>query len=112
MEIRFVRKIEVKGFKHTDTSVIVGVVCHPGSGLWQTWISLDGNDVIQMTAHISIIDASETLDEFKIAYGEGKLASDDRASRYIDSMLTDAFPELLPEASLVEIGAAIDSLKM
>src|SRR5260370_31288575 len=49
--------------------LVVGLVQHPHTGLFQVWISTNGLDVISISAHRRIMDAETDIQAIKATLG-------------------------------------------
>ncbi|WP_375449327.1 hypothetical protein [uncultured Nostoc sp.] len=56
----------------TNNELTTGIVQHPVTGLWQTWISFTGNDIQCITAHANPDDADRVAKQIANAWSEGK----------------------------------------
>ena len=62
-----------------------GVVRHPATGLWQTWISLDGTDVTLISAHHDRRMAEDVIADLKTAAQMGAVDTPaDVARRFVE----------------------------
>lgn len=75
--------------RFNDVQIVIGVIRNPRNLLWQTWVSLYGNDVVCLTAHRSRQIAEKTIQKFGEASRYGKLFKPDAVARYIENMPTD-----------------------
>lgn len=93
-----------------ETQIVVGVTRNPRNLMWQTWVSLYGNDVTCLTAHRSRQIAEQTIARYAAEYEAGKLVTPEQVSRYVEKMPTDKMPSALPQFTLREIEHQINSL--
>jgi hypothetical protein len=86
--------------KFGDSQIAIGIAKNPKNRLWQTWVSLYGNDVTCLTAHLRREKAEKVIDDFGREYSEGRLLDPDAVSRYISKMPTDVSPTPFPQSVL------------
>lgn len=96
--------------RFNDAQIVTGVIRNPRNLLWQTWVSLYGNDVVCLTAHRSQQIAEKTIQKFAEAYQAGKLLKPEAVASFIEKMPTDKKPDALSETTSREIGQEINNL--
>jgi len=94
----------------TEGEIFTGIVKHPGTKLWQSWISLYGIEVACVTAHRNKEAADKAAQSLAAAWKEGKLATAEDVSRFIQSIETDALVQPLPPKDLKRLIQRIQDL--
>lgn len=99
-----------KGFSHPkkkavleDNELTTGIVQHPVTGLWQTWISFRGNDIQCITAHANPDDADRVTKQMASAWSEGKYKTGEEVTAFIKSLPTDAVIDPLPQNIVMQL---------
>ena len=87
--------------------IMVGIVQHPSTGLWQSWVSLHGMDVTFLSAHHDKNDATQVAQNYANAWRLGKLKSREFKLGFIAALPKDSDPLPLPPQSLDQLGNLI-----
>ncbi|MEH1950389.1 MAG: hypothetical protein V7K77_26040 [Nostoc sp.] len=82
-----------------ENELTTGIVQHPVTGLWQTWISFTGNDIQCITAHANPDDADRVAKQIADAWSEGKYKTGEEVTAFIKSLPTDAVIDPLPNGT-------------
>lgn len=80
-----------------DNELTTGIVQHPVTGLWQTWISFTGQDIQCITAHNQREDANRVSKQIASAWSEGKYQTQEEVTAFIKSLPTDSVIDPLPQ---------------
>ncbi|MHC5833051.1 MAG: hypothetical protein ACYT04_97980, partial [Nostoc sp.] len=80
-----------------DNELTTGIVQHPVTKRWQTWISFTGNDIQCITAHANRDDADRVAKQIADAWSEGKYKTQQEVTAFIKSLPTDAVIDPLPQ---------------
>ena len=65
--------------------IAAGVVQHPDTGVWQTWISLDGNEITLISSHYDRHVAEDVVADLKTAAQMGAVDTPaDVARRFVE----------------------------
>jgi hypothetical protein len=77
----------------------VGVVQHPATGLYQTWLSTNGLDIVCLSAHRRLMRAEVVQGELKIFLQSGDLYQEDKAAAFFAQLQeeSDEEPRPLPD---------------
>ncbi|MHC5762344.1 hypothetical protein [Nostoc sp.] len=86
-----------------DNELTTGIVQHPVTGLWQTWISFTGNDIGCITAHANRDDADRVAKQIADAWSEGKYKTGEELTAFIKSLPTDAVIDPLPQNIVMQL---------
>ncbi|MEH1945311.1 MAG: hypothetical protein V7L01_34565 [Nostoc sp.] len=86
-----------------DNELTTGIVQHPVTGLWQTWISFTGNDIQCITAHANPDDADRVAKQIADAWSEGKYKTGEEVTALIKSLPTDAVIDPLPQNIVMQL---------
>jgi hypothetical protein len=86
-----------------DNELTTGIVQHPVTGLWQTWISFTGNDIQCITAHANPDDADRVAKQIADAWSEGKYKTGEGVTAFIKSLPTDAVIDPLPQNIVMQL---------
>ncbi|WP_414516065.1 hypothetical protein [Nostoc sp. PCC 9305] len=86
-----------------DNELTTGIVQHPVTGLWQTWISFTGNDIQCITAHANPDDADRVAKQIADAWSEGKYKTGEEVTAFIKSLPTDAVIDPLPQNIVMQL---------
>jgi hypothetical protein len=90
--------------------IFTGIVQHPVTKLWQSWISLYGIEIACVTAHRSRETATQVAQKLAIVWQEGNLNTSEDVSRFIQSIESKAIVEPLPPKALKRLQKQIQSL--
>ncbi|MCW5318131.1 hypothetical protein GTQ43_31600 [Nostoc sp. KVJ3] len=94
-----------------DNELTTGIVQHPVTGLWQTWISFTGNDIQCITAHANQDDADRVAKQIADAWSEGKYKTQQEVTAFIQSLPTDAVIDPLPQNIVMQLSQQALSAK-
>ncbi|WP_414517047.1 hypothetical protein [Nostoc sp. PCC 9305] len=86
-----------------DNELTTGIVQHPVTGLWQTWISFTGHDIQCVTAHNQREDANKIAKQIADAWSEGKYKTGEEVTAFIKSLPTDAVIDPLPQNIVMQL---------
>ncbi|WP_335032452.1 hypothetical protein [Nostoc sp.] len=86
-----------------ENELTTGIVQHPVTGLWQTWISFTGNDIQCITAHANPDDADRVAKQIADAWSEGKYKTGEEVTAFITSLPTDAVIDPLPQNIVMQL---------
>jgi hypothetical protein len=86
-----------------DNELTTGIVQHPVTELWQTWISFTGNDIQCITAHANPDDADRVAKQIADAWSEGKYKTGEEVTAFIKSLPTDAVIDPLPQNIVMQL---------
>ncbi|MEH1823589.1 MAG: hypothetical protein V7L31_31695 [Nostoc sp.] len=86
-----------------ENELTTGIVQHPVTGLWQTWISFTGNDIQCITAHANRDDADRVAKQMASAWSEGKYKTGEEVTAFIKSLPTDAVIDPLPQNIVMQL---------
>jgi hypothetical protein len=86
-----------------DNQLTTGIVQHPVTGLWQTWISFTGNDIQCIIAHANPDDADRVAKQIADAWSEGKYKTGEEVTAFIKSLPTDAVIDPLPQNIVMQL---------
>lgn len=86
-----------------DNELIAGIVEHPVTKRWQTWISFTGHDIQCITAHNKPEDASRVAKQIADAWSQGLYKTQEQVTAFIKSLPTDALIDPLPQDILVQL---------
>lgn len=89
--------------------IAAGVVQHPATSKWQTWISLYGTDVTLISAHRDQRVAEDVIADLKTAAQMGAVdTSADVAKRFVELHPPgDGEPQLLPAVMMRAIAMSV-----
>ena len=71
----------------------VGVVQHPATGFYQTWLSTSGLDVVCLSAHRRLMRAEAVQRELKAFLQSGDLYQEDKADAFFAQLQEDSDEE-------------------
>ncbi|MEH2012133.1 hypothetical protein [Nostoc sp.] len=86
-----------------DNELTTGIVQHPMTGLWQTWISFTGHDIGCITAHNQREDAGRVAKQIADAWSEGKYKTQEEVTAFIKSLPTNAVIDPLPQDIVMQL---------
>lgn len=86
-----------------DNELTTGIVQHPVTKLWQTWISFTGQDIQCITAHNRREDASRVAKQMASAWSQGKYQTGEEVTAFITSLPTDAVIDPLPQDIVMQL---------
>ncbi|MBN4003190.1 MULTISPECIES: hypothetical protein [Nostoc] len=86
-----------------DNELTTGIVQHPVTKRWQTWISFTGNDIQCITAHANPDDADRVAKQIADAWSEGKYKTGEEVTAFIKSLPTDAVVDPLPQNLVMQL---------
>jgi hypothetical protein len=86
-----------------ENELTTGIVQHPVTGLWQTWISFTGNDIQYITAHANRDGADRVAKQMASAWSEGKYKTGEEVTAFIKSLPTDAVINSLPQNIVMQL---------
>ncbi|MEJ6486781.1 hypothetical protein N0Y54_36910 [Nostoc punctiforme UO1] len=86
-----------------DNELTTGIVQHPVTGLWQTWISFTGHDIQCVTAHNQRENANKIAKQIADAWSEGKYKTGEEVTAFIQSLPTDAVIDPLPQNIVMQL---------
>ncbi len=99
--------------KLIGTQIAVGTIKNKRNNLWQTWVSLDANDVTCLSAHRRQSDAQAVADEFARAYENEELDTPEKVASFVENIKQDVMPMPLSRMTLQEIGREIrDAIRL
>jgi len=89
--------------------IAAGVVQHPATGIWQTWISLDGTEITPISSHYDQQVAEDVVADLKTAAQMGAVDTPaDVARRFAELHAPgDREPQPLPQATLSAIATRV-----
>ena len=86
----------------SDGEMFCGIVQHPVTKRWQTWMSFHGNDISCLTAHNLRENADKVARQILAAWESG-LENQDQVSAFMRSLPTDDVPDPLPQDVVVRL---------
>ncbi|MBD2527773.1 hypothetical protein [Nostoc sp. FACHB-133] len=86
-----------------ENELTTGIVQHPVTGLWQTWISFTGNDIQCITAHANLDDADRVAKQIADAWSEGKYKTGEEVTAFIQSLPNDGVIDPLPQNIVMQL---------
>nr|WP_267871652.1 hypothetical protein [Nostoc sp. CHAB 5715] len=99
-----------KGFSHPkkkavleDNELTTGIVQHPVTLRWQTWISFTGHDIGCITAHNQREDANKIAKQIADAWSKGKYQTQEEVTAFIKSLPTDGVIDPLPQSIVMQL---------
>lgn len=104
-----VKKLFNKGFGRSqkqaleENEISTGIVQHPVTGRWQTWITFTGLDIQCITAHNQRENADKVAKAIADAWTEGKYQSGEEVTAFIKSLPSDALIDPLPQEIVVKL---------
>ncbi|MEH1944078.1 MAG: hypothetical protein V7L01_28210 [Nostoc sp.] len=98
---RFVRRQKKPVFN--DNELCTGIVQHPVTQRWQTWITFTGYDIQCITAHNNRNDASQVAKQIADDWIEGKYKTGEEVTAFIKSLPTDALTDPLPQDIVMQL---------
>ena len=89
--------------------IAAGVVQHPDTGVWQTWISLDGTEITLISSHYDQHVAEDVVADLKTAAQMGAVDTPaDVARRFVELHAPgDQEPQPLPQATMRAIATGV-----
>ena len=90
----------------SDEEIACGIVSHPVTGRWQTWISFHGTDIGCLTAHNRREDADNVAHSI-IAAWESGLESQEEVAAFMQSLPSDDVPDPLPQDVVMRLSRKI-----
>jgi hypothetical protein len=97
-----------------DNELFTGIVQHPVTQRWQTWISFTGNDIQCITAHNNRDDADKIARAIAAlavgianAWTERKYKTGEETTAFIKSLPTDAPIDSLPQDILMQLSKQV-----
>lgn len=94
-----------------DNELTTGIVEHPVTKLWQTWISFTGHDIQCITAHNKREDASRVAKQMADAWSQGLYQTQEEVIAFIKSLPTDALIDPLPQDIVMQLSQQALSAK-
>jgi len=94
-----------------DNELTTGIVQHPVTGRWQTWISFTGHDIQCITAHNNRDEANQVAKQIASAWSEGKYKTQEEVTAFIQSLPTDAVIDPLPQNIVMQLSQQALSAK-
>ncbi|MBG1266251.1 hypothetical protein [Nostoc sp. WHI] len=86
-----------------DNELTTGIVQHPVTKRWQTWISFTGHDIQCITAHNQREDANRVAKQMASAWSEGKYQTQEEVTAFIKSLPTDGVIDPLPQDVVMQL---------
>ena len=86
-----------------ENELTTGIVQHPITKLWQTWISFTGHDIQCITAHNQREDANKIAKQIADAWSEGKYKTGEEVTAFIKSLPTNAVIDPLPQNIVMQL---------
>ena len=86
-----------------DNELTTGIVQHPVTLRWQTWISFTGHDIQCVTAHNQREEASRVARQMASAWSEGKYKTQEEITAFIQSLSSDAVIDPLPQNIVMQL---------
>ncbi|MEH2220689.1 MAG: hypothetical protein V7K72_26970 [Nostoc sp.] len=86
-----------------NNELTTGIVQHPVTLRWQTWISFTGNDIQCITAHNQREDANRVAKQMADAWSQGKYQTGEEVTTFIKSLPTDAVIDPLPQDIVMQL---------
>ncbi|MEH1799969.1 MAG: hypothetical protein V7L13_12545 [Nostoc sp.] len=86
-----------------DNELTTGIVQHPVTKRWQSWISFTGHDIQCITAHANPDDADRVAKQMASAWSEGKYKTGEEVTAFIKSLPTDAVIDPLPQNIVMQL---------
>lgn len=83
-----------------DGKMAVGIAHHPFTKRWQSWVWMHGTDIICLSAHNDLSDASKVARQVADAWKERKL---DELIAFLQSLPIDNLAEPLPPQVMIRI---------
>lgn len=80
-----------------------GIVQHPVTKRWQTWISFTGHDIQCITAHKKREDANKIAKQMADAWSEGKYQTQEQVTAFIKSLPTDGVIDPFPQDIVMQL---------
>ncbi len=89
--------------------IAAGVAQHPATGIWQTWISLDGTEITFISGHYDQQVAEDVVADLKTAAQMGAVdTSTDVTKRFAELHAPgDREPQPLPKATMRAIATRV-----
>ncbi|WP_193200895.1 hypothetical protein [Nostoc sp. MG11] len=94
-----------------DNQLTTGIVQHPVTLRWQTWISFTGHDIQCITAHNKREDANRVAKQIADAWSQGKYKTGEEVTAFIQSLPTDAVIDPLPQNIVMQLSQKALSAK-
>ena len=92
----------------SDGEMFCGIVQHPVTGRWQTWVSFHGTDIGCLTAHNLREDADKVARQILKAWESG-LEDQEQVTAFMLRLPTDDVPDPLPQDVVVRLSKKIGS---
>lgn len=88
-----------------ESNMMAGTVKNPSTGMWQTWLSMANQSLVNVSAHHQREEAEQVVIALGEAYRNKDLDDTDTANAMIESLAhqADSEPSPLPEETLHEI---------
>ena len=92
----------------SNGEMFCGIVEHPVTKRWQTWVSFHGTDIGCLTAHNLREDAVTVARQILKAWESG-LEDQEQVTAFMRSLPTDDVPDPLPQDVVVRLSKKIGS---
>ncbi|YAF99043.1 MAG: hypothetical protein AB3A66_29040 (plasmid) [Nodularia sp. CChRGM 3473] len=86
-----------------ENELTTGIVQHPVTRLWQTWITFTGHDIQCITAHNKREDASQVAQQIVNAWADGLHQTQEEVIAFINSLPSDAPVDPLPQKIVMQL---------
>jgi superfamily I DNA/RNA helicase len=90
----------------SNSAIACGIIQHPISQRWQTWVSLYGTDITCLTAHKSREDADNVARQIVKAWESG-LEDQDQVTAFLGSLPSDGLVDPLPQDVVMRLSRKI-----
>lgn len=91
----------------SDGEIATGIVQHPVTKRWQTWVSLHGTDIACFTAHNDRAAADRVARDIAETWKSGRLQTQDEVTAYLHSLPSDTMVDPLPQKVVMRLGKLI-----
>ncbi len=90
-----------------EDELFCGIVQHPVSRKWQTWVSFEAIDIQCITAHNKRDDADKVAKQIIAAWESGNLETQEEVTAFLKSLPSDDVPSPLPQDVVVRLSKKI-----
>lgn len=91
----------------SDGKIVIGIVLHPATKLWQTWVSLSGSNITCLTAHNQRYESVLVALDIAMAWKSGNLNRQADVRMFLQSLPSDGVVGRLPQEVVIKLSKLI-----